>query len=72
MMYFYHLFIYLMRCFSILVSSLDIGQRMGYQTFHKISMTKFASKMQGCFPVLTEIQHNKNHSTNKVEKTVKE
>ena len=42
---FLSLFIYLVRCFSILVSSLDISQRMGYQTFHDISMTKFASKM---------------------------
>ena len=42
---FLSLFIYLVRCFSILVSSLDISQRMGNQTFHDISMTKFASKM---------------------------
>ena len=42
---FLSLFIYLVRCFSILVSSLDISQRMGYQIFHNISMTKFASKM---------------------------
>ena len=42
---FLSLFIYLMRCFSILVSSLDISQRMGYQIFHNIGMTKFASKM---------------------------